>query len=118
LSHIGSCSRTFVKALLLLLLLLLRIQSRLWDATAHMLRLDRAWPQVRVLLGEVDEAMVLLKLEKRHLFFDRDRETKVVVAWNWHKILVVIRGSYARANFIEDAKVSELFSSCCCLRCC
>jgi hypothetical protein len=63
---------------------------------------------VRVLLGEVDEAMALLHLEKRHLFFDCDRETKVVVAWNWHKILVVIRGSYARANFIEDAKVSAM----------
>jgi Lipase (class 3) len=73
------------------------------------------WPQVRVLLGEVDEAMALLNLEKRHLFFDRDRETKVVVAWNWHKILVVIRGSYARANFVEDAKVCENFCLCCCL---
>ena len=61
-----------------------------------------------MLMGEVDEAMALFALEKRHLFYDRDRETKVVVAWNWHKVLVCIRGSAARSNFVEDAKVRRL----------
>lgn len=56
-------------------------------------------------MGEVEEAMALFNLEKRHLFYDRQHETKVVVAWNSSTILVCVRGSIARANFVDDAKV-------------
>jgi hypothetical protein len=60
---------------------------------------------VRVLMGEVEEAMALFALEKRHLFYDRQHETKVIVAWNFNTILVSARGTSAKANFIQDAKV-------------
>jgi hypothetical protein len=60
---------------------------------------------VREVMGEVEEAMGLYGLEKRHLFYDRMLETKVAVAWNYSTILVCIRGSSARTNFLEDLKV-------------
>ena len=56
-------------------------------------------------MGEIGEAMRLFHLERRHLFYDRERETKVLVAWNYHKIMICIRGSSAKANFVADAKV-------------
>lgn len=61
--------------------------------------------EVCALLGEVAEAMSLYALEKRHLFYDRTCETKVVVAWNSETILVCVRGSSHRANFLQDLRV-------------
>ena len=64
--------------------------------------------EVTALLGEVAEAMSLYKLEQRHLFYDRTCETKVVVAWNRETILVCIRGSSHRVNFLQDLRVRIL----------
>lgn len=60
---------------------------------------------IRELMGEVQAAMQLFKLSKRHMFYDRERGTKVVVAWSADVIMLSVRGSAERANFIEDAKV-------------
>ena len=73
------------------------------EAEGH--RFENLPESVKTLLGEVEEAMALFSLERRHLFYDREHETKVVVAWNRSMILVCIRGSIATANFIDDAKV-------------
>ena len=62
---------------------------------------------IRELMGEVEAAMQLFGLSKRHMFYDRDRGTKVVVAWSADVILLSVRGSAERANFIEDAKVRQ-----------
>jgi hypothetical protein len=61
--------------------------------------------QVKEVLGEIDVALGLYALEKRHLFYDRKLETKVVVAWNYSTILVCFRGTSARSNVVEDLKV-------------
>jgi hypothetical protein len=63
---------------------------------------------IRELMGEVDAAMQLFDLSKRHMFYDRQRGTKVVVAWSADIILLTVRGSVERANFIQDAKVWHL----------
>lgn len=60
---------------------------------------------IRELMGEVEAAMQLFGLSKRHMFYDRERGTKVVVAWSEDVILLSVRGSVERANFIADAKV-------------
>lgn len=59
----------------------------------------------RVLAVEIDLAMGLFGLEKRHLFYDRKLETKVVVAWNADTIMLAARGSATSSNWLEDAKV-------------
>ena len=61
--------------------------------------------QMRALMSEMHEAMSLFQLDHRLMIYDRLRATKVVVAWSDHRILVAVRGSSARANFVEDAKV-------------
>lgn len=63
---------------------------------------------IRELMGEVEAAMQLFSLSKRHMFYDRERGTKVVIAWSADVILLSVRGSAERANFIEDAKVRLL----------
>jgi hypothetical protein len=60
---------------------------------------------IRELMGEVEAAMQLFGLSKRHMFYDRVRGTKAIVAWSADVILLTVRGSAERANFIEDIKV-------------
>lgn len=62
---------------------------------------------VRSLMGEMKQAMELLHLEKRTLFYSRRHETKILIAWNRRLILVSARGSFAATNFIADAKVRQ-----------
>ena len=60
---------------------------------------------IRALIGEMDAAMRLFNLSKRHLFYDRALGTKVLVAWNSSTIVVTVRGTAEVANFLQDAKV-------------
>ena len=60
---------------------------------------------IKALIGEMDAAMRLFNLSKRHLFYDRSLGTKVLVAWNSSTIVVTVRGSAEMANFLQDAKV-------------
>ena len=73
------------------------------EAAGH--KFENLPASVLQLLSEVDEAMALFDLHKKRLFYDRERETKVVVAWRPDLILVCARGSAAARNFVEDAKV-------------
>lgn len=43
-------------------------------------------------------------LSKRRVFYDRSVENKVIVAWSDRTVVVSIRGSKKRINFVEDAK--------------
>lgn len=61
--------------------------------------------QMSSLIGGVTEAMQLLGLQHRRLFHDKLLETKIVVAWGGHRVLVCARGTAARANVSSDAKV-------------
>ena len=62
----------------------------------------------QLLAAEIELGMALFGLEKRHLFYDRDLETKIVVAWNASEIVIAARGSATKSNFLEDAKVRRL----------
>eukprot|EP00892_Ulva_mutabilis_P005824 jgi/Ulvmu1/3613/UM017_0025.1 len=59
---------------------------------------------IKALIGEMDAAMRLFNLSKRHLFYDRQLGTKVLVAWNSSTIVVTVRGSAEMANYLQDAK--------------
>ena len=73
------------------------------DARGH--KFENLPASVLALLSDVDDAMALFDLEKKRLFYDRARETKVVVAWRADFVLICVRGSAAARNFLEDAKV-------------
>eukprot|EP00892_Ulva_mutabilis_P005823 jgi/Ulvmu1/3612/UM017_0024.1 len=59
---------------------------------------------IKALIGEMDAAMRLFNLSKRHLFYDRSLGTKVLVAWNSSTILVTVRGTAEMINVLADAK--------------
>ena len=77
------------------------------EADGH--RFQNLPESVKALVAEVDDAMALFSLEMRRLFYDPERETVVVVAWNRSTVVVCIRGSIAPQNFADDAKVRPLF---------
>ena len=60
---------------------------------------------VRDLLSEMKQAMDLFQLEKRTLFYSRQHQTKILVAWNQRLIVFCARGSFAATNWLADAKV-------------
>ena len=68
---------------------------------------------IKALIGEMDAAMRLFNLSKRHLFYDRSLGTKVLVAWNSSTILITVRGTAEMTNVIADAKVCLAVSSRC-----
>ena len=53
--------------------------------------------------------MRLFALEQYHVFYNRELETKVVVAWNRDLIIVCVRGTFGKVNLMDDLKVR----SCC-----
>lgn len=63
-------------------------------------------PESAHMLNEqIGAAMALFALEKRALFYDRELETKIVVAWNGDTILLAARGTSNAANAWADLKV-------------
>eukprot|EP00892_Ulva_mutabilis_P005827 jgi/Ulvmu1/3616/UM017_0028.1 len=63
---------------------------------------------IRELIGDMDAAMRLFRLSKRHLFYDRSCGTKVLVMWNATTIVVAARGSAECANYLQDAKFLQV----------
>ena len=58
----------------------------------------------RLVAAEIEFSMALFALEKRHLFYDRGTQTKVVIAWNADTVVLAARGTAERSNVLEDAK--------------
>jgi hypothetical protein len=54
------------------------------------------------------KAMALYGLEVHKEVYDPEGEVKALFAWSNDTIVITFRGSYARANWIADAMVSQV----------
>jgi hypothetical protein len=57
------------------------------------------------LVTDIDAGMKLFGLSEWRLF--EERQTKVIVTWAPHMIVICIRGSYKAQNFWQDVKVCK-----------
>jgi len=54
----------------------------------------------------LDTAMSLYGLEHSELFWEKKRDTKLLLAWNRNTFVVAFRGTASFANALADVQVS------------